>query len=247
MKVRKLLLTGVALLVFNAAAEVITVPVIDATPLEIEPQAPSLQPFSTHYKASYKFSFFSIDIKAIKTLTPLADGRWQLSFDAKTTGASLNELSVFKLDNAQIIPQEYFYKTGGLLQQDPQHQRFDAEKKEIHDLELKKIYADIWQENLQDNLTYIQQASLDVAAGKTDLNYYFYNGKSVRNYHFKVVEEGTLDTNVGLLNTIKVQRINDKKDRTTYVWLAKDHEYQLVRLAIYTKNKITYQIDLDHF
>ena len=178
MKVRKLLLTGVALLVFNgAAAEVVTVPITDATPLEIELQAPSLQPFSTHYKASYNFGFFSIDIKAVKTLSPLADGRWQLSFDAKTTGATLNELSYFKLDGGQIIPQEYFYKTGGILQQDPQHQRFDAEKKEIHDLELNKTYTDLWQANLQDNLTYIQQASLDVAAGKTDLKYYFYNLK----------------------------------------------------------------------
>lgn len=206
-------------------------------------QVQALTPFSTEYKATYKLGWFSLDIKGVRTLEALEDNRWVLTFDASTTGASLSEKSTFRIEKGQIIPEEYRYQTGGLLTKQSQHQRFDAKSKTIEDLIHNKRYTNIWRLGVQDNLTYILQASLDLAAEKTDLHYEFFQQDKLKKYHYKVVGNEELSTNIGKLKTVKLERM-DSGNRSIFAWFAIEHNYQLVRLAEYKKGKVAYEIDI---
>ena len=210
---------------------------------EDTPQTVGLEPFRAHYQATYKIGWFSLNIEGVRTLSALDDQRWLLTFEASTTGASLSERSIFKLENGQIIPKEYQYSTAGLLNKDSLHQRFHTEQGVIEDVLQKKMYADTWQPGVQDDLTYILQASLDLAAGKTDLYYDFFQKNSLRSYHYQVVAEELLNTAVGELKTLKLER-KDSENRKIFAWFAVEHNYQLVRLAEYKKGKIAYEITL---
>lgn len=204
----------------------------------------ALTPFSASYTSTYKLGWFTLNIDGKRELKQLDNNDWQITFDAYTNGASINEKSIFSLNKNQLVPIEYHYKTGGLLNKTPLDISFDASKKHITDNNSKTTYEKLWQENIQDNLTYIVQAALDLSQGKTELHYPIFKSDYVKLYSFEVIGEEIIKTNIGKLKTIKVERIGDKKDRTITAWFAIDYGFQLVRLNESKKGKTTYQIDI---
>lgn len=204
----------------------------------------TLIPFSASYTTTYKLGWFTLNIDGKRELKQLENNDWQVTFDAYTNGASINERSIFSFNKNQLVPIEYHYKTGGLLNKTPLNIAFDSSKKHIKDNNSNTIYKDLWQENLQDNLTYIVQASLDLSQGKTELHYPIFKSDYVKLYSYAVVGEETINTKIGRLKTIKIERIGDHKDRTISAWFAVDHNYQLVRLNESKNGKTTYQIDI---
>lgn len=202
----------------------------------------SLEPFKVEYAATYVLGWLNLNIVGYQKLSLLENGLWQLEFEAETPGANLSESSVFRLQEGQITPLEYRYATGGLLRKSPQHQRFDADKQTIEDVANQQEHADLWQPSLQDNLTYILQASLDLMAGKTDLQYHFYHKGGIKSYHYQVVGKEALKTAMGEISTIKLQRMDSQK-RTIYAWFAVDYQYRLVRLAELKDGKVAYEIN----
>lgn len=204
----------------------------------------ALTPFSASYTSTYKLGWFTLNIDGKRELKQLDNNDWQITFDAYTNGASINEKSIFSLNKNQLVPIEYHYKTGGLLNKTPLDISFDASKKHITDNNSKTTYEKLWQENIQDNLTYIVQAALDLSQGKTELHYPIFKSDYVKLYLFEVIGEEIIKTNIGKLKTIRVERIGDKKDRTITAWFAIDYSFQLVRLNESKKGKTTYQIDI---
>lgn len=204
----------------------------------------ALTPFSASYTSTYKLGWFTLNIDGKRELKQLDNNDWQITFDAYTNGASINEKSIFSLNKNQLVPIEYHYKTGGLLNKTPLDISFDASKKHITDNNSKTTYEKLWQENIQDNLTYIVQAALDLSQGKTELHYPIFKSDYVKLYSFEVIGEEIIKTNIGKLKTIRVERIGDKKDRTITAWFAIDYSFQLVRLNESKKGKTTYQIDI---
>lgn len=203
-----------------------------------------LTPFSATYTTQYQLGWLNLKIDGTRTLSKLDDTRWLLTFNAATTGASLAEKSIFSLQGERIIPLEYHYKTGGLLNKKPLDFIFDAAQKTIQDTNQNILYRDLWQDNLQDNLSYMVQASIDLKQGKKVVHYPLMKTDFVKIYSFAVIGEEKIDTQIGPLNTLKVERIDDKKNRTIRAWFALDHDYQLVRLNESKKGKVTYQIDI---
>lgn len=207
-----------------------------------QPKA-QLEPFQVEYSATYSLGWLNLKIVGHQRLVLQDDGLWRLTFVAETSGASLSEESKFSLAQGKILPYEYQYSTAGLLRKTPQHQRFDASHQVIEDLAKEHIYTDLWQENLQDNLTYILQASLDLAAGKTDLEYHFYHKGQIKSYRYQVVGKEMLATAVGSLKTVKLKRMDSSK-RTIYAWFATEHQHRLVRLAELKDGKVAYEINV---
>lgn len=205
---------------------------------------PTLTPFSASYSTTYKLGWFTLNIDGKRVLKQLDNGHWQITFDASTSGASINEKSIFTVHNNQIVPIEYHYKTGGLLNKTPLNINFDAARKLIKDNNSNTTYKDLWQHNIQDNLTYIVQASIDLSQGKTKVDYPIFKSDYVKLYSYEVVGEEVINTKIGKLNTIKIERVGDNKDRTISAWFAIDYNYQLVRLNESKKGKTTYQIDI---
>ncbi|MAD46474.1 MAG: hypothetical protein CMI02_11310 [Oceanospirillaceae bacterium] len=204
----------------------------------------TLKPFTAHYTTEWKVGWFSIDIDASRTLRQLSNGHWQLVFEADASAAGLTETSEFRVEDGQIYPLEYRYRATGLFNEDDRTLVFAPELRRVTDLEKQKEYQDAWDEHVQDNLTYMLQAGLDLSAGAKELTYDVFEKNRAKDFHFRVVAEEQLNTRIGKLKTLKVQQIRKDKDRSIYAWYAIDHQYQLVRLVDRKDGKKRYQIDI---
>jgi len=206
--------------------------------------SPQLKPFTAHYKTEWKLGWFSIDIEASRTLRKLSNGHWQLVFDADSSAAGLTETSEFELADGQIYPLEYRYRATGLISEDDRTLIFAPELKMVRDLEKDKKYTQAWDNSVQDNLTYMVQAGLDLAAGKEQLNYEVFEKKRSKDFEFKVLGEEKLQTRIGEIKTIKVKQIRKDKNREIYAWFAPEYNYQLIRLVDKEDGKTRYHIDI---
>lgn len=217
----------------------------------------SLKPFSARYKTEWKLGWFSVDIEAVRNLRQLPSGHWLLTFEAETSAAALKETSEFSLDQGRIQPLEYRYRATGLFNEADRTLLFSPQLKLVKDLENNKDYPQAWENEIQDNLTYMLQASLDLARIKqqtdtpsdgtqhnNELNYPVFEKKRVKAFQFRIIGEEQLNTRIGKLKAIKVEQIRQKKGREVFAWFAADFNYQLVRLVDKEKGKTRYQIDI---
>ncbi|MDO6682978.1 DUF3108 domain-containing protein [Oceanobacter sp. 5_MG-2023] len=206
-------------------------------------QHATLQPFRAQYTSRYEWGFFSFNIDAERRLVQRQDELWQMTFEADASAASVQEQAVFSLQDGIIQPQSYHYRGSGLIQEDDQEYQFDAARQRIYSPLQSREFNDVWQDKLQDKLTYMLQVSLDLASGQDQLSYQVFEKNRVRNYEFVIVAEEPLKTRIGVLDTIKIKQVRDDQ-RDIYAWLAKDKGYLLVKLVDRKKGKIQYQIDL---
>ncbi|MCD8521163.1 MAG: DUF3108 domain-containing protein [Saccharospirillaceae bacterium] len=218
----------------------------------------SLKPFSARYKTEWKLGWFSVDIEAVRNLRQLPSGHWLLTFEAETSAAALKETSEFSLDQGRIQPLEYSYRATGLFNEADRTLLFSPQLKLVKDLENNKDYPQAWENEIQDNLTYMLQASLDLARIKqqqtdtpsdgkqhsNELNYPVFEKKRVKAFQFRTIAEEPLNTRIGKLKTIKVEQIRQKNGREVLAWFAIDRNYLLVRLVDKEKGKTRYQIDI---
>jgi hypothetical protein len=81
-----------------------------------------------------------------------------------------------------------------------------------------------------DKLLYQIQMMLDLAAGKTELNYQVADGGLMKDYRFAVqADKESLKVPFGNFETIVVTRLSD--DRITTFWCAADLDYLPVKIA----------------
>lgn len=249
-RIRPLTLLLLSIMTVAASASSATQPAAvtstdtDTQDVRAETATPVLHPFSASYKTEWKLGWFSIDIEASRTLRQLASGHWQLSFEAETSAAALKETSEFIFGNGRIMPQEYRYRASGLFNEPDRTLVFAPALHLVKDLENNRDYPKAWENEVQDNLTYMLQAGLDLAQGKQELNYEVFEKKRSKTFSFRVIGEEELNTGIGHLQTIKVQQLRKKSNREIFAWFAIDHHYQLVRLVDKENGKTRYQIDI---
>lgn len=190
-------------------------------------QAENLTPFTAHYKAEIG----SFTARATRSLSLNEQKQWVLSQRAENLFASITESSEFHFEQPQLRSQRYEYlrkvfgsKRHALL-------TFDWHTKRVtNDVQDKPWSYDIEQGTL-DKLNYQLQLRMDLMQeSKLPLHYAVADGGVLKQYHFEVIGEEQLATELGELETIKVQRIypgNNKKE--TLLWFAKELDYLLVK------------------
>ena len=202
-----------------------------------------LTPYAIDYQSKYKFGWFSFDIEAHRQLSQQADGHWKLEFNAEASMAKLREMSVFHCENNQITPVDYLYRAGGLIDEDDRTLVFLEPSQTVRDQEKDKAYTDDWEPGIQDNLTYIQQASLALAQGQLEFTFPVFEKKKTKPFRFRVVGEESIKVPAGEFKAIKVRQIRDDKDREIYAWFAKQPGYPLIRLKDKDNGKEKYRIE----
>lgn len=204
-----------------------------------------LKPFTANYTTQWKMGWFTIDIDAQRELKQLDDHRWQMVFEAEISTAKLVEKSIFTLSSEQRIqPLDYQYRASGLFNEPDRTLSFLPQSHTIQDQENNLTYENIWQEEIHDNLSYMLQAGLDLAAGHTEFTYPVFEKSKNKPFRFQVVGEEELNTPEGILQTVKVQQIRRKKDREIFAWFAKDKNFLLVKLQDKKKGKTRYEINI---
>ena len=74
------------------------------------------------------------------------------------------------------------------------------------------------------------QLRRDLSAGKQVFSYPVISRGKLKQYSYKVVSEEILQTAIGPLNTVKIERVIDDGDKSVSVWLATDWDYLIVKL-----------------
>ncbi|MDH0748269.1 DUF3108 domain-containing protein [Pseudomonas sp. GD03842] len=189
------------------------------------------QPFSASYTADFK----QLPVgggSATRSLEKNADGTWTLNFQASMMIASLTEVSTFKADKGTLLPQTYHFERGGLGKSKTVDLVFDWSTKFVTGTDRKGPIKIPLNTGILDKSTYQLALQNDVAAGKKTMSYQVVDGDETDTYDFRVLGTEKVDTKVGSVDAIKVERVRDptQTKRITVMWFAKNYDYLLVRL-----------------
>lgn len=204
----------------------------ESSPVEkTAPLSDLLTPYAAKYTATYDAGWFPISVSATRELKTLDNNKWQISFEAYSSIADFSERSQFALEK-QIKPLDYQYKTSGFFSKKRRSKTFDWENKTVQINKKQKADYEV-PNHLLDNISYQEQMRLDLSKGETQLSYNVAYKERIREYEFKVVGEHTFNSSIGKIETIKVAQTNHRnKKEKTHIWLAKDHQFLIVKLFI---------------
>ena len=208
--------------------------------------AAELQPFSASYTADWKQLPFSG--KAERSLQAQTDGTWKLDFSASMLVAGLNETSWLSVVNGDIQPHKYRYSRTGMGKSKKIKQDFDWNTQRATGSDRGTPINVTLIQGVQDKSSYQLALQRDIAAGKTSMSYQVLDGEDLETYDFRVLGEDSVETMVGTVDAIKVERVRDptQSKRNTVHWFAKDWDYLLVRLQQVEKDGKEYQIVLEN-
>ena len=202
-----------------------------------------IAPFSARYRA--KWNNISLRGQATRQLEISNDQQTTFRFEAKTIAAKVSENSNFNWQGCIPHPHTYSYERKGLAKRKKHlNQSFDWDKQKVIS-RFKKDQVEIpLQDGVMDKLSYQLAIRCDLLKGQQTLNYKVMDRSRIKHYQFKVVGEEALDSPIGPLETVKVERIRDNERRQTFLWFAKNLDYLLVKLEQKDTGGNHYQIDI---
>ena len=189
---------------------------------------PTLQPYTAVYTARYN----RMPIEAHRHLR--SEGNiFTLATEARAFLGRIHEEERFHLDSeGQLIPADYVYERSILGTSRKESIAVDADAgTSISDRKGEQTVLD-FQPGQLGPLSYQIALAHDLAAGATRMNYQVIHRGRLRDYIYQVVEDNeSLETPLGTLSTIRVERVRDDDDRETVLWLAPELHYLPVRLV----------------
>lgn len=197
------------------------------------------------FVAVYKAKYHGISVTATRSLRSLSDGLQIFSFEADSWLADLTETTVFRWSETDhIIPIQYVYERNGLGRDREATVHFDWENLSVtNNVERKPWKMKIPVETL-DKLSYQLQIRTDMINNKPLLRYQIADGGRLKEYGFEVLGEEEVKTPAGRFRAVKVKRVREDEERSTFFWMAKDWDYMIVRLQQQEDDGENYEIDL---
>ena len=86
----------------------------------------------------------------------------------------------------------------------------------------------------------------DLQEGAEELSYTVIIRSSIRDYRYQRLGEEDMETALGVLRVVKLERVRDNSDRETTLWLAPELNYQPVLLR-QKEDGSTYELTLQSF
>lgn len=184
------------------------------------------------FNAEYKARFNGIPVTATRELKKLANGQQELRFSADSWLAKIEEFSQFKRNKeGQLVPLTYEYHRTGMGKDRHALINFDWTEKKVTNNVQKKAWVMDLPENTLDKLSYQVQLQQDLINEKPVLDYTVADGGRIKHYIFETLGEEILDTPIGKFQTVKIKRTRKNNNkRITYLWLAKNWNYLVVRI-----------------
>ncbi len=196
------------------------------------------------YSATYEVETDGTSLgKLERTLEQGADGAYILKTKSYVTGFwatfvkdTVNEESHFSIIDGKIVPKSYHYvkkKRGKLIKESV---TFDVANRRIHSSSAsgEKIFPFNGDES--DKLIYQFRIRAALRRGERDLEFPVIDRQKLKLYRFKVGKRELLDTPVGKIEAVRVDRLDDKK-RKTSLWFAPALDYLPVKIVQTTKDR----------
>jgi Protein of unknown function (DUF3108) len=170
-----------------------------------------------------------------RSLANNEDGTYTYTSNTHATGIiswfvrdQIDEYSKWTFNGEQIRPMEYVYDRHGGIKSRNVNLKFDWQNLTV----TNTIDGDAWHMSIpsdaQDKLVYQLAIMYDLSKGKKALEYKIADGGKLKDYSFEIDGEEFLNTTLGKLKTLRIQRIGDKRDTT--VWCAPELSFLPVRL-----------------
>ena len=183
------------------------------------------------YHATYSAEFNGMEIEATHRLEQLESGQYRETLKARNILGKIDEQALFSIsEKQQIIPQEYRYQRSLIGIKRSESQIFDWPNKTIEYSKDDKTKSVAIDSGLLDVITHKLQLRRDLQSGKEILSYPVISRGKLKQYVYQVIANEVLETAIGPLNTVKVQRVREDSKRQTIIWLATDWDYLAVRL-----------------
>lgn len=207
----------------------------------------------TNYTARYEASANGLAATATRSLENAGDNRYLLSntLEASLAGqqlARLEQSSEFELDNQTVVPQNYSYQLSGVSR---------ASNAIAYNWEANIAISSeddrSWQLDLHEGV--LDQLSYQVALRLTLINqaeqqpvyaFELIDGDEIDRHEYRVVGAESLDTPLGEIDALKLERIRaEDDDRRTEIWLAPEWEYLLARLVQVNSSGLRIELQLE--
>ena len=170
-----------------------------------------------------------------RSLTHAKDGSYVYASSTRPSGIiawfvkdNIDEYSRWTYEGSRLRPLEYVYNRHGGSKTRHVKLKFDWQ----HLIVTNTIDGDPWRMEIppdaQDKLIYQLSIMYDLSKGKKDLEYKIADGGKLKDYAFEIEGEETLNTALGKVKTVRIQRIGDRRDTT--VWCAPQFAYLPVKL-----------------
>lgn len=211
-------------------------------------------PAPTPFKATYYSEIdhlVTLKGEGIQELRETSDGRYEFRFDVESLIADMRESVIFEWDASQclLIPIRYRQSLEGKLIPD-RYTDFTnyREDNEYRGQYRGKSFATDSKDRYVDPLGLQIQVRQDLKAGETEMKYYMVHKGKVLIDRYRVVESEPLDVGGRVYETIKLEKVRpDTSDRETFMWMAPELDYALVRLVHQEPDGERYEVLLKSF
>ena len=185
--------------------------------------------FPQQFSATFVLNARNVDIGSTQwELKPLGNGGYAFSTHSEAIGIAklfrderIGERSEWQFADGQVRPLRYFYSRAGGKRDREVQIDFDWDKALVRNTLNGKSWTMPLVDGTLDKLVYVLAMMNDLAEGMREIRYPVADGGKTKAYRIKVVGEAQLDTVVGPLETIVVERSQEGKSRLTRIWCAR--------------------------
>ena len=190
------------------------------------------------FTASYALEAFGTTVgRSEWRLTPMSENRFVWESRSESTGAvalihdvDVTERSTSELHGASFRPLLYQYDRHGENAARNVRVTFDWSD----GIALNTVGGHTWRMPVPagtlDKLSYLLALMQDLADGRRSMQYPIADGGRLKRYRLHAVGAETLETSLGRLETVKVERLRHSDDRRATLWCAPTLGYLPVKL-----------------
>ncbi|MBI5937707.1 MAG: DUF3108 domain-containing protein [Betaproteobacteria bacterium] len=201
------------------------------------------------FVARYNLSLESMPLgETERKLERLPNGEFLYSTRSYATGVAamlmkdrIGEQSRFRFQKGQFQPLEYRYERNGGKKTKLRSARFDWQAKQVEGSHDGEAWQLALKPGVMDGLLYQLLASHDLQKQRKRFSYQVVDRGELKRYELNVVGVETVETPMGPLTALKLQRQEGEYETT--LWMAKELAYLPVRIE-HTEDGKRYRADL---
>lgn len=171
--------------------------------------------------------------QSVRELQPGGDGQFVFTASSDTTGLAnallnehIRETSRLQWDGQHLLPLTYEYRRDGKRTRRVV-QTYDWQQPGVTSQLDERVYQYPVPAQTYDPSGYQVSLMIDLTAGRRDMDYSIATSKRLRNWDIRHVGDEPVDTPLGRLDTVVIQR---KTDQVTTLWCAPALQYLPVKI-----------------
>ena len=187
-------------------------------------------PFTAYYDARFK----GFKAQAEISLTQLNDTQFIASSLIKlkllgATVSTIRESSQFDWYNDKPRPNHYEYSQSGIGSRSRSIEFYWQKSLADSTVENDQVALNL-EDSTVDEMSMYSLIRTELKNGNNDITFNVVDQHVIEEYRYRVIGEEAVETNSGVFNTLKVERVRENNNRLTQLWFAKDNDMLLVKL-----------------